>query len=159
MPATHTSWKISPFQEGRSIPYNAVWSQEQFDRIAEGLVPTCMEDKWFVFFEEPHLYFHRSWTGLPIYKITIQQAGSTYEAKETQSACSSADGQEPELAYQAELLDFLVSNLLLGENKPFPLPPNIQTSQPPGALQHVISGTGYKEQPGRLAKRWWHFWK
>lgn len=159
MPATRASWKNSPFLEGRPIPYEATWTREQFVRIAEGLIPTCMEDKWFVFYEEPYLYFHRSWTGLPIYKITVGQTERGYEAMKTQSSWRSADGQEPDLTYQVEMLDFLVSNLLLGEGKPFPFPPNIQTSQPPGALQHVISGTGYKEKAGRHTQRWWKFWK
>lgn len=31
-----------------------------------------MEDKWFIYYEEPHLFLHRSWTGQPVYKLTLK---------------------------------------------------------------------------------------
>ena len=37
------------------------------------------------------------------------------------------------------MLDFLISNLLLGEDKPFPMPSDAR-DLPAGAFQHVISG-------------------
>jgi hypothetical protein len=41
----------------------------EFERIKRGVIPREMEDKWFVFYEEPWLYFHRSWTGACIYAV------------------------------------------------------------------------------------------
>jgi hypothetical protein len=42
------------------------------------------------------------------------------------------------------MLDLLISNLLLGEDKPFPMPLDAP-DLPAGAFQHVISGAGYPE--------------
>jgi len=32
-----------------------------------------MEDKWFIYFENGWLYFHRSWTGFGIYKAQLKK--------------------------------------------------------------------------------------
>lgn len=37
-----------------------------------GHIPEEMEDKWFVFFEQDWLYFHRSWTGICIYALRLE---------------------------------------------------------------------------------------
>ena len=37
--------------------------------IRRGLVPEQMEDKWFIFWEDDTLFFHRSWTGFCIYVV------------------------------------------------------------------------------------------
>lgn len=65
-------WKSEPFREGVPLPYQAVFSSEEFARLKTGLVPQSMEDKWFVYYEEPHLFIHRSWTGQPVYRLFQQ---------------------------------------------------------------------------------------
>ena len=37
--------------------------------IARGCVPQAMEDKWFIYMEDSHLIFRRSWTGILIYRV------------------------------------------------------------------------------------------
>ena len=66
MSATSTSWERTPFKEAVPIPYHAAFDAEQFVRLKAGLIPQTMEDKWFVYYEEPELFFHRSWTGQPV---------------------------------------------------------------------------------------------
>jgi hypothetical protein len=159
MIACRSSWKSSEFTRGKPIPYKAVWSEEQFSRITRGLIPKAMEDKWFVFFEAPHLFFHRSWTGDPIYKVIVSRTSSGYEVSAAHSAISLIQDPAQDSLYQSELLDFLVSNLLLGESKSFPVPPNAKAGFPPGVFQHAISGTGYSEVTHKRKKPWWRFWK
>jgi len=36
-----------------------------------GLVPEEIEDKWFIYWEDDTLFFHRSWTGNCIYVSPI----------------------------------------------------------------------------------------
>jgi ADP-ribose pyrophosphatase YjhB (NUDIX family) len=38
-------------------------------RIRKGFLPTVMEEKWFIWFDEPVLHFHRSWTGNCIFQV------------------------------------------------------------------------------------------
>jgi hypothetical protein len=71
------------FKEGVPIPYHAAFDNEQFLRLKEGLIPKQMEDKWFIYYDEPHLFLHRSWTGQPVYRVMLKQAGNGVQVTET----------------------------------------------------------------------------
>jgi len=53
-------------------------SVAEFARVRYGLFPEQMEDKWFVFFEDGRLRFHRSWTGMKIYEVKIVKDDANY---------------------------------------------------------------------------------
>jgi len=36
-------------------------------KIRSGVIPEAMEDKWFVYWNNDELFFHRSWTGYCVY--------------------------------------------------------------------------------------------
>jgi hypothetical protein len=158
------SWKDRRFKEGKPIPYKAVWNDAQFARVMNGLRALEMEERWFIFYEHPHVFFHRSWTGQPVYRLTIAQRSNGYEVIEALWSVNSATDASWDSFYQAKLLDFLVCNLLLGESKPIPLPPGTENQTPilRAAIQDTIAGT-YRVQPhnaqlDRLKKPWWRFW-
>jgi hypothetical protein len=154
--ATPDSWKREPFGTGTPIPYHAEFSLEEYEKLRMGLRPRAMEDKWYVYFQEPHLFFHRSWTGQPVYRITLADSKSSVVV--TEALCSFAPPDLSDPQYQATLLDFLISNLLLGKSKPFPIPKGY--SEPVnGLLQHHIAGTGYPQQGDKTNKRWWALWQ
>src|SRR5215467_796574 len=149
MPAMPTSWKRVPFTEGVPIPYRAAFDREQFSRLREGLIPKEMEDKWFVYYEEPNLFLHRSWTGQSVYRVTLKETANGAEVIETLLSKQFADTGSAD--HQAELIDFIISNLLLGQKKPFPVPSDVAKSEH-GVSQHHISGTGYPSATGRSKK-------
>ena len=156
MTATKDSWKRESFTDGRPIPYQGTFSRQEFEKIREGLIPKVTEDKWFIYFEEPHLFLHRSWTGQPIYRLTLTASACVAEA-----LCAPQVLEKTWPAYEAELLDFIVSNLLLGKTKPFPVPARARNPES-GLFQHVVSGTGFPQSyPGIAAasRRWWKFWR
>jgi hypothetical protein len=101
-----------------------------------------MEDKWFIYFEEPHVFLHRSWTGRPVYRVTL--TASDNGASVAEALCVPEVLEKSGPAYEAELLDFLVSNLLLGMTKPLPIPAGAKNPET-GLLQHVTSGTGFPQ--------------
>ena len=155
MNAESTSWKREPFREGVPVPYSALLTPNELERIKTGYLPREMEDKWFIYYEAPYLFIHRSWTGLPVYrlKLVVQEMGASVE-----EALWSVNGaSEEEKAYEALFVDFLVSNLLLGKEKPFPEPPGVR-KQLPGARQHHNSLTRYVEKMVRAKKPWWKLW-
>lgn len=141
MPGSSTPWKREPFKEGVPIPYRMAFDNKQFSCLKEGLIPKQMEDKWFIYYDEPHLFLHRSWTGQPVYRVALKEAGNGAKVTEAllskDLANTSADAD-----YQAQLIDFLVSNLLLRQHKPFPVPSGLAESKR-GIFQRHISGTGY----------------
>ncbi|APT29901.1 MULTISPECIES: hypothetical protein [Methylobacterium] len=148
-------WKRLPFAAMSPIPYRAAFDPAQFAELAKGLRPEVMEDKWFIYLDGLDLCFHRSWTGLGVYRVGFERHGETYRV--VSALCA-----EPMLAthgaeYQARCLDFLVENLLLGGSKPFPRPADVAESAP-GAFQHGFSGSGYREVPV-VRRPWWTFWR
>jgi len=82
MGASSSSWKRKPFEVGVPIRYRAVFSVEQFARLKIGLIPQVMEDKWFIYYEPPHLFLHRSWTGQPVYRLALQEVEGGAEVTE-----------------------------------------------------------------------------
>lgn len=58
------------------------YTAQEFKSIIEGLVPQQMEDKWFIYYEEPWLYLHRSWTGFCIYIVRFEKSIAGYAIRE-----------------------------------------------------------------------------
>lgn len=149
MAASREQRQISPFVAGQALPYSARLSEAAYENLSAGLIPLQMEDRWFVFFEQPYLYFHRSWTGEPVYRLKVERSGDATCVTEALWETSLAEEAPEQVSYQAELLDFLMSNLLLGMSKPFPQPPGVPG--PPGLFQHHVAGTCYAERPAGTA--------
>ena len=80
--ANAKSWKLKPFGAGVPLAYRTTLNAQQFELAQLGLIPNEMKDKWFVHYEEPYLYFHRSWTGLPIYRLKLEKRGNSAEVVE-----------------------------------------------------------------------------
>jgi len=76
--ATKESWKNTPIDTPKRIDISKIvpdldlsFSEEQLLKIKNGLIPQEMEDKWFIYYENDWLFFHRSWTGYGIYRAKI----------------------------------------------------------------------------------------
>lgn len=155
MAATKNSWKREPFVTGTPISYSEEYTADEFTRLRHGLVPEDMEDKWFIYFEEPHLYLHHSWTGQPIYRLTISARDGGASVVEALCANDIVDAAEAD--YHARLVAFLVGNLLLGKTCPFPTRAESREAVP-GLLQHMVAGTRFPVSPEISQSRWWRRW-
>ena len=83
--AKRNDWKTEPMPSvSKNIMLEKVYSQEEFDRIAAGVIPEQMEDKWFIFYEAPWLYLHRSWTGFCIFKVRFEVVAENVKIAEVQ---------------------------------------------------------------------------
>ncbi|WP_020476090.1 hypothetical protein [Zavarzinella formosa] len=81
--AQRADWKtISLPDECRAVTLDRAYTADEFTRIKAGRVPEVMEHKWFVFCEEPWLYFHRSLTGAGLYKVRFASVTSEVEVAE-----------------------------------------------------------------------------
>lgn len=80
--ATRKSWKIEPITDPKRISISLQFTKNQFSKIQKGLIPHEMEEKWFMFFEDDWLYFHRSWTGKGIFKAKVIALQNGYEIRE-----------------------------------------------------------------------------
>jgi hypothetical protein len=72
MKATKESRKTQPMPELRErLPFDALYTDSDAEKIMNGFIPKEMEDKWFIYFENGWLFFHRSWTGHCIYMVKL----------------------------------------------------------------------------------------
>src|ERR1700733_10744567 len=110
--ARPADWQRQPFEEGIPIPYAAEFSPAEFEKLRGGLLPERMEDKWFIYFDRPYLYFHRSWTGQPVYRLKLEERGGGWMVAEALWSLDLAQAEGSDPSYQADLVDFLISNLM-----------------------------------------------
>jgi len=152
--ARRDSWQTKAFGAVEPIPYQASFSAEEFERLKAGLIPAEMENKWFIYFEAPSLFLHRSWTGAGMYRIDFEPHEGGGRVRQ---AWRAVGGAAEDADYAAKLLGFLVSNLLLGQNEPFPV---LAGEPDPAVVQHVMTGTGYPSVPvePKRNRPWWKFW-
>lgn len=92
---------MQPWASGVKISYNACFTAAQYECIKRGHVPMEMEDKWYVYYEEPHLWFVRSWTGLRVFRVTLRAsmegrggAGGAEEAGDMERAKGTAGTED-----------------------------------------------------------------
>lgn len=155
MAATKQSWKAEPFGAASPIPYERIFAPDEFAHMRAGLVPQSMDEKWFIYFEAPFLYFHRSWGGVGVYRIELVERDDGVATTEVLCAEEVLRRSSPE--YEARLLAFLIGRLLLGEKIDFPLPPSSRKG-PAGLLQHLLAGTAHPEIRSSSNRRsWWPF--
>ena len=150
---TRELWSIEPPVDMAPLKYAATFSDEQYEQITCGLMPSRgAEDKWFIFEEGDTLFFHRSWTGRCFYTVTFERRSGGWTARD--SSVSVERHFRP--GWDEEILDFLIYNLLLGDTRPFPLPGG-RRSGGRGVLQAKMTGTGFPEKPAPLATiaRYW----
>ena len=70
-------------EANRSLNVERQYSNLEFERLTAGRFPECMEDKWFVYYEEPWLSLHRSWTGHCVFRVRFALSGNGVSVTET----------------------------------------------------------------------------
>lgn len=102
LPAKHTT-----------IALDRTFSPREMERIRAGHIPEFMEDKWFIYWQDDTLFFHRSWTGYCIYVVHFAVEG---EAGRMVRADVSRDYEQYQMVddeEDAQLIPRLIDALLL----------------------------------------------
>ena len=145
--ANRDSWQVRPMPALKSrLPFAREFNDEEYAQASVGVIPRKMEDKWLIFLEDDWLLFYRSWTGICIYQIRISRSGDGYSIAEAWVNNDRNEYRARDGGYEAELLAFLIENLLLGKKSAFPLPADLRPDAPAGLYQHHVSGSGYPER-------------
>ena len=131
-PALQSDWKNHPLPAKRvELSLNHTFTQSEMDFIRNGVIPGQMEDKWFIYFADDALHFHRSWTGFCIYIARLAQpaqpAASTQTPGEQSWQLISAEINADETQhilreprYEASMIYFLIDVLLLQRPGAYP---------------------------------------
>ena len=78
-PAGPTDWKTEPLPaKHTTIALDRLFPSGDMDRIRAGFIPEWMEEKWFIYWRDDALYFHRSWTGFCIYVVRFVREGEAW---------------------------------------------------------------------------------
>jgi hypothetical protein len=120
-PAGKEDWRTSALPEASVLlPIEGEFTRREFQRIKLGLVPTQMEDKWFIYFERGWLNFHRSWTGVCIYRVRFKHKKDEYAIAEAWANRDPDEYSNTDDEYDIGLLSYLIYAVLL--NEPMALP-------------------------------------
>ena len=142
--AMRESWKtLDPPETRTELDFTESYNRSDFERIKRGLVPEEMEDKWFIFFEEPWLYFHKSWTGIGVYGVEFRP--SLHGALVAASWIGGDHHIEPDRNYHRAMLNFLIDALLLRRPANFPIPDDFPHGVPKDLYQHHVAGAAYPQ--------------
>ena len=97
------------------LHYRREFSVEEFKMISRGFIPQEMEDKWFMYLEDTVLYMHRSWTGICIYKVELQEMANGWAVRQAWINGNSVQYKRKDDCYESERLDRLISFLVMDE--------------------------------------------
>ncbi|MCC9656692.1 hypothetical protein LOC70_12850 [Rhodopirellula sp. JC737] len=122
-PASRDDWNtLEPPTVREQLDYTASFDLCHEGELSAGLVPECMEDKWFVYRDGDWLYFHRSWTGALIYWVKLDFDTQSIAVSESWVNRESEQYSSTDTAYDRALVDYLIRGLLLKEQVLFPMP-------------------------------------
>ena len=119
--AKPTDWKTNPLPEQHAtVPLDRTFSSQEMARIRKGLIPFQMEDKWFIYWRDDTLYFHRSWTGNCLYVVHFAAAGEAYKMVKAEVNRDPSQYRATDDEVDAARISFLIDLLLLHQPSVFP---------------------------------------
>ncbi len=118
--ARRENWKRLSLPAARKrLLVDKVYTPAEMARIARGFIPSGMDEKWFVYYEDGRLFLHRSWTGFCIYRVNFShvQTGwamtTVWANREPKQYEETDDVQDAQL-----LLEMIEIHLTRGPDEP-----------------------------------------
>jgi hypothetical protein len=120
--ATRKSFLNLPLpSEKAKLDARSQYSGTEFEIIRKGHVPVD-DDKWFIYFDEKRhqLFFHRTWTGFCVYRVTLRPFSGGWEIAEAWVNRNSEQYESTDPTYDAAVLLWLIDVFLLNKERDFP---------------------------------------
>jgi hypothetical protein len=121
--ADAAQWKAKalPLPEQReALGLSLRLSSAEAAKLADGFIPQEMEDKWFVYYEEPWLFFQRSWTGHRIYQLRFAPDAGDLVVVESWVNRKPNEYGWTDTEFDRRYVVFLIDTLLLGRPATMP---------------------------------------
>lgn len=119
--AKKTDWKTEPLPTKRTtLPLDRSFSLDQMQRIRDGLIPEEMEDKWFIYWNEGYLCFHRSWTGYCIYVVLFTHEREVHRMIAADVNRDLEQYSDTNDENDCKMVSYLIDVLLLKQDAIFP---------------------------------------
>ncbi|MGF1761217.1 hypothetical protein L4D76_25500 [Photobacterium sagamiensis] len=114
-------WKIETLPSKQTtIPLDRTFPPQEMEQIRRGLVPEQMEDKWFIYWKDGTLFFHRSWTGFCIYVVHFAAEDGSCRMIKAEVNRDPAQYSETSDEIDSRMISYLVDVLLLHHEAVFP---------------------------------------
>jgi len=133
--ARSSDWKTIALPLKRTtIPLSRRFSEKEMQMIRKGLIPEEMEDKWFIYWQDNTLFFHRSWTGFCLFVVRFVPEEDGWKTVEADVNRDPGQYRETSDEKDAGLILFLIDLLLLHKrDASFPC-------RGKDAMEHAIMG-------------------
>lgn len=120
-PAKKSDWRTEPLPaEHATIELNRSFTSHEMQKIQAGLVPEEMEDKWFIYWSENTLHFHRSWTGNCIFVVRFAKDGDSFRMVQADVNRDPRQWKDTSDSHDAAMISHLIDVLLLKRPSEFP---------------------------------------
>jgi hypothetical protein len=130
--AEQSDWQTKELPSKRTtITLNRSFPLPEIERMRAGLLPQEMEDKWFIYWQDDRLFFHRSWTGFCVYVVRFTNQGDCYRMVEADVNRDPEQYSETNDEHDAAMISYLIDVLLLHQEANFP---SAESSPETGAL-------------------------
>ena len=119
--AESTDWKNKPLtSKCTTVSIDRTFTEDEMKKITMGYIPEEMENKWFIFWEDGILYFHRSWTGIGMYEVRFKKDGDAYEMYEADINRNPEEYKVADDEEDIKSINFLIDRLLLNRHADLP---------------------------------------
>ena len=81
--------------------------------MKKGVIPRDMEERWFIYYENEWLYFHRSWTGYGFYKSKWNKTKEGYSIVEFWAERHNIESTPEKDEYDRETFCSIIEQILL----------------------------------------------
>jgi hypothetical protein len=116
-----SDWKTIALPAKRTtISLDRAFTSHEMELIRKGLIPQQMEDKWFIYWTDDSLCFHRGWTGACIYVVHFVNEDDAWRMVEADVNRDPEQYGETDDKRDAQMISYLVDVLLLQKEADFP---------------------------------------
>jgi len=120
-PATPTSWSRQPLPAAHAtIALDRLFTPSEMSQIRLGVIPEQMEDKWFIYWLDNSLHFHRSWTGICLYVVRFVGEHDGYRMVGGELNRDPQEYGNLDDEHDRRMIPYLIDRLLLGVPAAFP---------------------------------------
>jgi hypothetical protein len=100
-----------------TITLDRLFSNEEAALLKLGFAPREMQDKWFIYFENNILHFHRSWTGYCISQVFFMlEAGNALRMTHAIVSRDPEQYKETSVERDAWMISHVIDSFLLRRN-------------------------------------------
>lgn len=118
-------WFTAPLPGRRAtLAIERSFSADEMARLGRGLIPDSMDDRWFVYWDDAQLFFHRSWTGFGVYIAHLARRGDAFVLTHAEVNRDPEQYAETDDRYDTAILNYLLDSQLPGSDAEWPLREN-----------------------------------